>query len=90
MGVSLASARSGRTAEALCAMLEKAHSVSTSCLSSPECSYSVPAGVRGRIGYIPLVGGRVSAMPRASLSLVSTSHTLLGVASRKRAPGLSA
>jgi hypothetical protein len=64
--------------------------VSTTCLSSPECSYSVPAGVRGRIGYIPLVGGRVSAMPRASLSLVSTSHTLLGVASRKRAPGLSA
>ena len=40
-------------------------------------------------GYFPLVGGRVSAMPRASLVLVSTSHTLLGVASRKRAPGLS-
>ena len=68
----------------------KRNKSSASLLSSVSCSYSVPAGVRCRIGYIPLVGGRVSAMPRASLSLVSTSHTLLGVASRKRALGLSA
>jgi hypothetical protein len=60
-----------------------------------ECSCSVLAGVESlaairRVIYMALVGGRVSAMPRASLCLVITSDTFARCASDKRAPGLSA
>lgn len=64
-------------------------SAAMAATSLPLFVASLFAGSWKPTGYVPVCGRPRSVRPGASLSLVFTSHTLLGCASEKRAPGLS-